>query len=100
ARRADTHPFPTRRSSDLGLGGATAQIISPGEGVLQSGGASARDREHGAKGGERGNLRPRSLPLAHVHSPGAPCSARRRPRVARGDRKSTRLNSSHVKISY
>src|SRR5690606_40934173 len=36
----------------------------------------------------------------HVHAPSPPSSSRtRRPRSSR-DRKSTRLNSSHVKISY
>src|SRR5690606_42029338 len=75
-----THPFPTRRSSDLGRG-----------------------RPLGAR--------------RHRHPPRPPCPHRHRPptagavapvAVASGvgggaageDRKSTRLNSSHVKISY
>src|SRR5690606_41900172 len=64
------HSFPTRRSSDLFLAAAFAVEVVPGEGA-------GRAHELVRHGGER-------------------------QRVARADidRKSTRLNSSHVKISY
>src|SRR5690606_39286406 len=72
----DLHSFPTRRSSDL-------RDLFP-LGPL-SGEAAGHSRQRG--GGRRRGGRPgRDQPQA------------RRPR--RLDRKSTRLNSSHVKISY
>src|SRR5690606_40023015 len=75
----DLHSFPTRRSSDLGspavlpaLGSAGADgRPDPGRGLLAQG-----DRGTGQTSGG-----------APARSPGQ-------------DRKSTRLNSSHVKISY
>src|SRR5690606_40426467 len=71
----DLHSFPTRRSSDLG---GTRRPPSAG-----SGGRSGGPR-HGA-----GSARP---------APSAPGHAGER--QVGPDRKSTRLNSSHVKISY
>src|SRR5690606_41669849 len=76
----DLHSFPTRRSSDLG--------------------ADPDRLAEGSDGGGGGH------PLhRHVGGPQATAGARPRSRLAgreiRGrDRKSTRLNSSHVKISY
>src|SRR5207302_10575823 len=79
--RLDLHPFPTRRSSDL------------------------RGRQAGEQQGEEQNrpaanaqLQQPLLPLiwwdpGDVHEEEAAVAAGR-------DRKSTRLNSSHVKISY
>src|SRR5690606_41951687 len=83
------HSFPTRRSSDLGLlrehEGVAAQVLmnlglkleEVREEVLNLLGAGV-DPEEAAKGG------------------GSPSGDP----AAKGDRKSTRLNSSHVKISY
>src|SRR5690606_42149020 len=72
------HSFPTRRSSDLEEAeGRVPRLARP------------RDRE--AQDGGRGALRGGRAPpprLRHRHAPAGP------------DRKSTRLNSSHVKISY
>src|SRR5207253_11252436 len=69
----DLHSFPTRRSSDL------LRRAKPGR----------RDRERGY-----GARAPRH-DLRGDHGP-----PRETPRRVRRDRKSTRLNSSHVAISY
>src|SRR5690606_40632164 len=79
--RRDTHSFPTRRSSDL---------LLPDLGETDSGD------------------RPRwcspiaAIPPAPPCSPvrASPASAAPRLGTTSSDRKSTRLNSSHVKISY
>src|SRR5207249_8526802 len=93
------HSFPTRRSSDLGLvfdedgrlchasrdsgrGGATEKRAKPSPNAPSRATAGTLD------GSEAGGI----LSRARGASP-APMS---RP----GDRKSTRLNSSHVSISY
>src|SRR5207302_9402952 len=70
----DLHSFPTRRSSDLRL------AADPGRG------------EAGAAGGAQ---RHEPAPQALDDPP-----ARELAEPVREDRKSTRLNSSHVKISY
>src|SRR5699024_12119569 len=81
------HPqsLPTRRSSDLG-GDPGRRMITPGR-----------------TDGPRGSLR-RNAGSSSMMGPGRKESemARRRKkrRSSRGDRKSTRLNSSHVSISY
>src|SRR5690606_41022340 len=78
--------FPTRRSSDLLLAGPAAALARAGR----------RPRLGGRADG--GGLRGRPLRAAPVPGPG-----RRRAAVRPAgppDRKSTRLNSSHVKISY
>src|SRR5690606_42145469 len=76
AVRRDLHPFPTRRSSDLPL------QPKPGEG-LYAPTESDEDKESGRKASS-------TVSAAALHA-----------RIARElDRKSTRLNSSHVKISY
>src|SRR5690606_39961986 len=76
------HSFPTRRSSDLA-------------GNRRRGGGRRRTRRV-ARGSEHEEKAPAPRPSAPrpdgwVHRPPAPASQ---------DRKSTRLNSSHVKISY
>src|SRR5690606_41327948 len=85
SERAPVHPllhsFPTRRSSDLSLS-RTMPAFPPecGAGPLERTGPRVNHiRSH-----ERGGARP------------TPADTRRDVR----DRKSTRLNSSHVKISY
>src|SRR5690606_40527119 len=81
------HSFPTRRSSDLG-----ARVREAGDGYLPEDVLGCRP------------VPPLGQMLA-VGDARRPVAAERRPGAARGrgigqDRKSTRLNSSHVKISY
>src|SRR5690349_23710191 len=80
----DLHSFPTRRSSDLCCGSARPAIRD----------ASPSSAPPGAP----------PPPAATPTPPRATCSARSRshlrPPSAPTDRKSTRLNSSHVEISY
>src|SRR5690348_17979034 len=76
----DLHSFPTRRSSDL-LSGS-----------LDEGPRSAGDREDLDERRARG--------LGRGQGPRALARAALRLGRVRGDRKSTRLNSSHPSISY
>src|SRR5690606_40431239 len=92
--------FPTRRSSDLLEAVGLERLPRERPGLAQEQGVAA------AAGGDDGQLGDRALTL-HPTRPGTCPAARRRPRsgcsrdgTARPDRKSTRLNSSHVKISY
>src|SRR5207249_11710886 len=75
---ADLHSFPTRRSSDLTQDGPVRQ-------------PRRRDRAAAVQGRGRG----RRGAAAPEHRPDL-----RGRRAGRADRKSTRLNSSHVSISY
>src|SRR5690606_39432335 len=96
----DLHSFPTRRSSDLRdvheldelevSGGESGCALVGGEDrMIEDFGDGQRLRRGGIAGGEGGLAQGRPLPVAE------------RPRLhGNGDRKSTRLNSSHVKISY
>src|SRR5690606_41389355 len=83
----DPPSFPTRRSSDLGMGDRvcvdTCSLLADGEGMLVGNTSSA-------------------FLLVHPETLENPYVAPRPFRVNAGavDRKSTRLNSSHVKISY
>src|SRR5207302_10048000 len=77
----DLHSFPTRRSSDL------VDFVS---GVLTVHRSSWRGIVGTPKSG-----RDRKIPLTDRLK-----AALKAHRHLRGDRKSTRLNSSHVKISY
>src|SRR5690606_42165630 len=85
----DLPSFPTRRSSDLRAGTVHAQTLGHDDHpprLLRDRGGDPHVRHHlgdGSVGGPREPVRG---------------SCRSRPRT--GDRKSTRLNSSHVKISY
>src|SRR5690606_40103726 len=86
------HSLPTRRSSDL----------HPVRDVARQ---QARDRQHDADGEHAPDAR--DLPAWEIEqrhlsrSPGSCRAARtRRTTEMSLDRKSTRLNSSHVKISY
>src|SRR5207249_8034049 len=81
----DLHPFPTRRSSDLGetreVRGAVAHLETAAVARLCHG-APRRRRHAGPRLSRIGSALPATAP---GHS---------------ADRKSTRLNSSHVSISY
>src|SRR5207249_7602175 len=83
----DLHSFPTRRSSDLSAAtvAATRETATAGPTVFGDfmGGSFVARARHGGS-------------AQRLHS------MSRRPRVRRpsADRKSTRLNSSHVSISY
>src|SRR5690606_41362795 len=93
------HSFPTRRSSDLRCCAQTRRdapqlVENKNSQPLRPHGPSARSL-------------PQVPPLAYcIARPGIPRRAARRDEVQLvierylGDRKSTRLNSSHVKISY
>src|SRR5439155_22373092 len=90
----DIHPFPTRRSSDLRLGQKPdprwARLAAKLHMPYDSASEFYRTYE-GAPDSTLGWVTPLlSYPL------GVPMS----PRAKRADRKSTRLNSSHVAISY
>src|SRR5690606_41335964 len=91
--RRDPHTFPTRRSSDLHL----VALADPKE-----------EREHAEDGGERRHQdRPDTSPSRFDHGSVAlfPGCAQLVDEIDEDDgvvedRKSTRLNSSHVKMSY
>src|SRR5690606_41977973 len=90
-------PFPTRRSSDLLIDShepGTTKVPSRPR-VADCGTGISAARRSGGRGG------------AHARDPGGAAAAdadglpvRVRDRGSGRDRKSTRLNSSHVKISY
>src|SRR5699024_12667994 len=82
------HSFPTRRSSDLGRYHSPASIFS----------YSVMGIAPLSKAG--GHLAARSALLSQPSGLGPLSPPRGRPRQRRRDRKSTRLNSSHVSISY
>src|SRR5699024_12843273 len=77
----DLHSFPTRRSSDLRFSAGTLKSAI---------GQISRTRQASATGQLRRKQEQRP-PGRRVRSDGD---------IGRGDRKSTRLNSSHVSISY
>src|SRR5690606_41578869 len=93
-------PFPTRRSSDLSVNGSIGIIFNQADGRRQSQHTLDLGLFHSAcnqllaRGvGPIGGQLPvavKTLARGILHRVG----------VAREDRKSTRLNSSHVKISY
>src|SRR5207249_10556507 len=83
------HSFPTRRSSDLRLG----RRVRPPRGSQPAVPVRTR-RRHGTRR-RRGPARRRQRGRLLLRS-----ARRRRGGAAGEDRKSTRLNSSHVSISY
>src|SRR5207249_5068651 len=92
--RRDLPPFPTRRSSDLRREGFPGQVIREKQ-------AADRDWLSGAVV----NLEPIAAAgrVGHPFVDRETChgaEARGAVEPSRGDRKSTRLNSSHVSISY
>src|SRR5207302_9823861 len=93
ASRSDRHSFPTRRSSDLARttarrsrGRAGARSSAPPVGRRERGRHGRGWWLGGALGGHLVDL---LLAVARLPL-----------KLGVGDRKSTRLNSSHVKISY
>src|SRR5205807_10274715 len=85
AAHPDLHSFPTRRSSDLSLTAGNAR--SPQHWQLRARGQLRR----------RPGLRVLPAGAGAERTDPAGC---RRPDAGRRDRKSTRLNSSHLVISY
>src|SRR5690606_40482493 len=85
--------FPTRRSSDLGVG-----LMVDAEPRKDEDGDQADDSEgqegRGQQSGQGDPAKYRDLPGPRNRQPD------RRLHLSGVDRKSTRLNSSHVKISY
>src|SRR5690606_42140742 len=81
------HSFPTRRSSDLYREDQSSKQVAA---LLGLSDAAVRKRLSRARQALREDLLERSAWRARD----------RRLRTAASDRKSTRLNSSHVKISY
>src|SRR2546426_11854710 len=95
AARAAAAAFRSERYLRVALAGAP--------GVRQPGAVRERDRPRGRGGGGHGRTTAPSGPGARPRD-GIPRGLRRdggaRASSARGDRKSTRLNSSHLVISY
>src|SRR5690606_39601490 len=89
APHRDLHSFPTRRSSDL-------QVLAWGQNTRRHGeqrkDTQRSGRQPSAHQGTGGNeAGPRETPAQPAEG---------NPAIPSRDRKSTRLNSSHVKISY
>src|SRR5690606_41507938 len=94
------HTFPTRRSSDLRLAAYNAASArrsrsSGARGVAGSQHATPTLTVTTGAASERSWGIPRALTRARASS-----ATRSAPAQSVADRKSTRLNSSHVKISY
>src|SRR5690606_41996922 len=99
AGRGDLLAFPTRRSSDLLAGPVQANVVEVGWQEPRVGEPARQHREAAGGGGLHDRDTEELLPRRGHHH------ARREqvPSVVvavQVDRKSTRLNSSHVKISY
>src|SRR5690606_41429270 len=96
----DLHSFPTRRSSDLGEGQGNGTARAMGnvrrlaEGILRRGRIPQIALKIRDGGGGDGIL----VDVGHSQFPAGAEIGVHRPLAI--DRKSTRLNSSHVKISY
>src|SRR5690606_39849200 len=92
----DLHSFPTRRSSDLQRAADPAFLRIDRAGEAQRGHGGFAVTVHVADRDETRHRRePRGLGDRSPTGRGTPFLQERL-----GDRKSTRLNSSHVKISY
>src|SRR5207302_10912384 len=93
------HSFPTRRSSDLSEKRRETYGNNRRDGEAPAGPARPRPAPH-RRGGPRHRGRPdRGRRLRRVAFSIRQSEGEDRPQWGR-DRKSTRLNSSHVKISY
>src|SRR5688572_32618692 len=89
----DLHSFPTRRSSDLKV----PKDRDPASLTLEECQALiAAAPERGGRFGRRRKAEAPAAPAAHD----AATKPKRARKKAAGDRKSTRLNSSHSQISY
>src|SRR5690606_42005814 len=95
--RGGTYPFPTRRSSDLGDLDAVHPVPAE-EALLRGGDGDQHLITHGEEALGPGGHHPHhgEGDAADADGPADGGAAR----LAEEDRKSTRLNSSHVKISY
>src|SRR5690606_40412998 len=94
---AGPHSFPARRSSDLSPDDLAGIGLAPGDVVTLRIGAGI----HNIKWVQAYGDVEEGEPLLHVDSAGLMAIAVRDGRADEHlDRKSTRLNSSHVKISY
>src|SRR5690606_40872973 len=83
------HSFPPRRSSDLGIGDLRTGFLGTGTWSPDEAWATAAIEAVSASPGPAAiNIRPMGGAIARVDAD------------ATADRKSTRLNASHVKISY
>src|SRR5690606_39285467 len=93
------HPFPTRRSSDLAAREALMAEVRSGlaqvENLLREAADASGDKASELRESALEGLRRASDVLNDAQD-----SVVRHSRAAARDRKSTRLNSSHVKISY
>src|SRR5207249_10793636 len=95
----DSHSFPTRRSSDL-QGTASLRLALPSPSACPPAlptAAVARATEPAAQGAAPGALACQPASPTKASARATPSAARE---TASLDRKSTRLNSSHVSISY
>src|SRR5690606_41129543 len=89
--RRVTRSFPTRRSSDLG-------VVVAGDEQQRAVVVACGGQRGGGQGGGGGRGAPPGAGLAAARQRDG--EVQRGWRHRKGDRKSTRLNSSHVKISY
>src|SRR5690606_41252290 len=97
-QRAARAPSPTRRSSDLGHEGHGHAVHGAGRGHDADDGGT---QEHGAGHGHGDLTEPGRFSGEHAERYAKRSRSWSRRRFYRRiDRKSTRLNSSHVKISY
>src|SRR5699024_11731347 len=93
AATADLLSFPTRRSSDLKRGLVQCVVAEVGQAKTQVVGHKVQAGRRHQKGGQQ--------PAHHPGKGAAHLPHKNRRHVASSsDRKSTRLNSSHVSISY
>src|SRR5439155_20087328 len=94
----DLHSFPTRRSSDLGIGLATAKrFVNEGAYVFITG---RRKRNWTRRSRRWEKTLPRFKETWRTSTISIGSSLKSKSKRASSDRKSTRLNSSHVAISY
>src|SRR5690606_41932568 len=91
--RRSLHSFPTRRSSDLENANAFAHLVDTHEiAVINIAVVANSDVEI--------EFWIDAIRIGAAHIVGHTAGPQQRPGATVGDRKSTRLNSSHVKISY
>src|SRR5207302_4196631 len=93
------HSYPTRRSSDLDLPGRRVRGSDGGD-CRRPLGAAAHPAALAGAAERHGGLRPPGPPAVRGRPPVPKPSMGAAGDGAGGDRKSTRLNSSHVKTTY